>query len=249
MKRSVITLICIVCTICAIFTATPAAHAADLVANIAIVEELLQNGYAETTVASLEEAKVICHDIQAYIDAVSSLSETQKVSAYIAANTNTLKVTLKNPLTEGFSEEELTSLYTEAGSTVESINNFIVKMLSYDNKAAKNAAGLTLSSTQATAKGSLSTGKAICQGYSNLFTLIAEHAGIQNVKIRGYVRGIYHVMNVVRTEDGTLMAVDVTFNDSSGRNWSLIDFSDYCAKGKFAPEVDAETAFALKYAD
>ena len=86
-------------------------------------------------------------------------------------------------------------------------------------------------------------------GYANLFTLLAEQAGFQSVKVRGYVDGVYHVMNVVLASDGTYMAADVTFNDSSNNSWSLINFSTYCEKINFVPAIDVETAFALKYAD
>lgn len=247
MKAIINKVLCAILTICTIMAISSTAFATeDTSANL--VKELLLNGKAETTVASVEEASAIRSKVQAYIDAVSVKSETPTVAASMFKNTKTLKLSLVST-TEEFSEEALKDLCASAGTTVESIDAFIKSKLSYDKEAAANSKSLTLASNQLTAKGALSTGKAVCQGYANLFTLLAEQAGIQSVKVRGYIDGVYHVMNVVRTADGTYMAVDVTSNDASDNSWSLISFNAYCEKIHFVPAIAVETAFALKYAD
>lgn len=248
MKRAITKIISGVLVLCTILAISTTAFAADTSVTSGLAKELLNDGHAEITVVSVDEAKSIRKEVQAYVDAVSTTSETRKVTATITSQ-NELRMTLENPQTEDFSEDEIAALCSEAGTTVESIDAFVKNRLSYDHEAAKNSASLSQSSTQLTAKGTLSTGKAVCQGYANLFTVIAERAGIQSVKVRGYAGSEYHVMNVVRNADGTFMAVDVTSNDSSNRSWSLISFDKYCAKVNFVPTIDVVTAFALKYAD
>lgn len=248
MKKAITKIICVALVLCTIFALSTTALAAEASVASDLAKELLNGGHAEITVSSVDEAKSIRKEVQAYVDAVSTTSETRKVKATISQNSQ-LNMTLEDPQTEDFSEDEIVALCAEAGTTVESIDEFIKGKLSYDHEAAKNSASLTQSSTQLTAKGALSTGKAVCQGYANLFAVIAERAGIQSVKVRGYAGSEYHVMNVVRNADGSFMAVDVTSNDSSSRSWSLISFDNYCAKAKFVPTIDVETAFALKYGD
>lgn len=247
MKAIINKVLCAILTICTVMAISSTAFAAEDT-SADLVKELLLNGKAETTVASVEEASAIRSKVQAYIDAVSVKSETPKVAASMLTQSNTLKLSLVS-VTEEFSEEELKNLCVSAGTTVESIDAFIKGKLSYDKEAAANSKSLSLSSNQLTAKGALSTGKAVCQGYANLFTLLAEQAGIQSVKVRGYIDGVYHVMNVVRTADGTYMAADITSNDASDNSWSLISFNAYCEKIHFVPAIAVETAFALKYAD
>lgn len=157
--------------LCTVLTLSTTALATE--ASSGLAKELLDGGHAEITVASVDEAKSTRNEVQAYIDAVSTTSETRKVTATISQNFQ-LKMTLEDPKAEDFSEGEIVALCAEADTTVESIDEFIKGNLSYDHEAAKNSASLTQSSTQMTAKGSLSTGKAVCQGYANLFTVIAE---------------------------------------------------------------------------
>ena len=245
--KAITKIVSFVLTIVTILSISSVAYASDASSNIALVKELLQNGNAETVVASAAEAAAIKNEVQAYIDAVTVASETPTVKAKIATKANTLKLSLVTETME-FSEEALKELSASAGTTVESIDAFIRGKLSYDKEAAKNAQTLSQSSSQLTAKGALSTGKAVCQGYSNLFALLTDQAGIETVKVRGYVDGGYHVMNVVRTSDGTLMAADVTSNVSSGNNWSLeLSFNAYCAKIGFVPAIDVGMAFTVKY--
>ena len=246
MKAIINKVLCAILALCTVLAISSTAFAADNI-SMTLVKELFLNENAEITVASVEEASVR-REVQAYVDAISTKSETPTVEASILKSSMTLKLSLSST-TEEFTEEELKSLCSSAGTAVESIDAFIKGKLSYDKEAAANSKALTLASSQLTAKGALSTGKAVCQGYANLFTLLAEQAGFQSVKVRGYVDGVYHVMNVVLASDGTYMAADVTFNDSSNNSWSLINFSTYCEKINFVPAIDVETAFALKYAD
>lgn len=247
MKAIINKVLCAILALCTVLAISSTAFAADNI-SMTLVKELFLNEKAEITVASVEEASAVRREVQAYVDAISTKSETPTVEASILKSSMTLKLSLSST-TEEFTEEELKSLCSSAGTAVESIDAFIKGKLSYDKEAAANSKALTLASSQLTAKGALSTGKAVCQGYANLFTLLAEQAGFQSVKVRGYVDGVYHVMNVVLASDGTYMAADVTFNDSSNNSWSLINFSTYCEKINFVPAIDVETAFALKYAD
>ena len=89
-----------------------------------LVKELFLNENAEITVASVEEASAVRREVQAYVDAISTKSETPTVEASILKSSMTLKLSLSST-TEEFTEEELKSLCSSAGTTVESIDAFI----------------------------------------------------------------------------------------------------------------------------
>lgn len=208
-----------------------------------VAAELLYDGDAYINAyGSSREGKSSAYQlVQSYIDSVSYASQTPEVRCYIY-NSGQPNEHLKMELIyaeEGFTAEELADLSAKAGNTAQSINKFLTSKLSYDYSGEVTS----MSDSSATAKGALSTGKAICMGYANAFSVLAEQAGIRFVKVRGWVRGEYHVMNI--TEDWR--AVDVTWNDNSNNRYLLVPFETYCKSIGFVPEIDINAAFELKY--
>lgn len=210
-----------------------------------IAAEVLSDGNAFVFAygTSKAEKNQVVNDVQSYVDAVSVSSMTPKVKGSVV-NSGKSNEEIKLVLVYGedeFTADELSSLVSKAGKRPHSIANYLCKALSYDSAAAGKR--LDANSPQVTAKGSLSGGKAVCQGYANSFTILAEQAGIRSVKVRGYNDGVFHVMNVV--EGG--FAVDVTYSDSSGENYIMVPFAEYCERSGFEPVVDFDTAFEMKY--
>lgn len=212
-----------------------------------IAAELLSDGdaYVLSYGTDMAAKRRVQDTVQAYIDAVSSTSATPIVRGSIIQN-GTADECLKLALVQinnEFSNAELDGLSAKAGNTAGSISSYLCGRLSYDNSAA--AEHLSQSSKQVTAKGSLQSGKAVCQGYANAFALLADNAGIKSVKVRGYdSNGIFHVVNVV--EGG--FVCDITYTDShGGTEYFMIPLQVYCKQTGFKPIVDFETAFELKY--
>ncbi len=214
---------------------------------VSIAAELLTDGdaYVLSYGTSLTAKRKVQDTVQAYIDAASSASATPIVRGSIVQN-GTANECLKLVLVysgDEFTSDELKGLSAEAGNTTGSISSYLCGRLSYDSGAA--AKRLSQSSKQATAKGSLQSGKAVCQGYANAFALLADSVGIKSVKVRGYdSNGIFHVVNVV--EGG--FVCDVTYMDShGGAQYFMVPLQDYCKMVGFRPAVNFETAFELKY--
>lgn len=210
-----------------------------------IAAEVLSDGNAFVFAYGTSKADKnrILNDVQSYVDAVSVSSMTPKVKGSVV-NSGKSNEQIKMVLVYGedeFTERELRGLVSKAGRTAQSISAYLCGELSYDRAAANKK--LSADSSQVTAKGSLSSGKAVCQGYANSFAILAERAGIRSVKVRGYNDGVFHVMNVV--EGG--FAVDVTYSDSFGENYIMVPFEKYCEQSGFEPVVDFELAFELKY--
>lgn len=208
-----------------------------------VAAELLYDGdaYINSCGSSFEDKRSAFQLAQSYIDSVTSTSQTPEVKCHIYSSGQAneyMKLELVYAESD-FTAEELADLSAKAGNTAQSINKFLTAQLTYDYSNEP----LTMASTSATAKGALTTGKAICMGYTNAFSVLAEQAGFRFVKVRGYVKGEYHVMNVV---EGNL-AVDVTWNDNSNNRLLLTPFDQYCRAIGFVPEIDVQTAFDLKY--
>lgn len=212
-----------------------------------IAAELLSDGdaHVQSYGTSMAEKRKVQDSVQAYIDAASSTSATPIVKASIIQNGTPgecLKLKLVS-IDNEFTSAELKDLSAKAGNTASSISNYLCGRLSYDSSAATKH--LSQSSKQATAKGSLQSGKAVCQGYANAFALLADNVGIKSVKVRGYdSKGIFHVVNVV--ENG--FVCDITYTDSNGgAKYFMVPLQVYCEQTGFRPAVDFETAFELKY--
>lgn len=208
-----------------------------------VAAEILSDGdaYVNSYGTSKADKQGVLHLVQSYVDSVTSESQTPTVKGsviHVGRSDEQIKLVLVRS-DEAYTDEEMADLSAKAGNTVESINNFLVSQLSYDDSGNE----ISLSSPSATAKGALSTGKAICMGYANAFSVLAEHAGIRFVKVRGYIDGEYHVLNVI--EGG--FAVDVTCNDDNNNRYLMISLNDYCDMTGFKPEISFDTAFMLKY--
>lgn len=181
-------------------------------------------------------------DVQAYIDAVSVTSATPTVKAVVFdgdTENEQMRLSIVYP-DDGFNEDELEALSDQAGFTASSINDFLCKSLSYYEGDFQH---LSLDSPQATAKGSVKNGEAVCMGYANAFTVLAERAGIKSVKVRGYVNGTLHIVNVVSGD----LVVDVTWNDKTDNRFLMMPISEYREITGFTPEINYDTAFRLKY--
>lgn len=208
-----------------------------------IAAEVLYDGnaFVSSYGTSKADKNQVLNAVQSYVDAVSDTSATPMVKGSVVNSgkpNEQMKLVLV-PADDGFTDEELVVLTAKAGESVQSISSYLCRVLSYDY----SVKSVTAKSPQTTAKGSIAGGKAVCQGYANAFAVFAEQAGIKSVKVRGYREGVYHVLNVV--EDG--FAVDVTYTDSSGDNYIMVPFEDFCKATGFKPVVDFETAFEMKY--
>lgn len=62
------------------------------------------------------------------------------------------------------------------------------------------------------AYGALVNGRALCEGYARAFQLLCNRMGIENVLVSGTSKGIGHLWNMVKTEEGW-SHVDVTWDD------------------------------------
>lgn len=207
---------------------------------------IVVNAYGNSTA----DVRAKMSEIQAYVDAVSTTSTTPSVKGSIIKTDTGNQVRFRivtGDVENEFSDKEMETLAAAAGSTCESISNYLCQELAYDKQAAASGK-LSSTSNQATAKGALASGKAICMGYSNAFCVLAENAGIRSVKVRGHLKdGGYHVLNMVEV-DGELFVLDVTANDSWDR-YTLFTMEEYAKATGFSPAIDADEAFALKYAD
>lgn len=69
----------------------------------------------------------------------------------------------------------------------------------------------------------LETGKGVCSGYTQMFTVLARKAGLEVSFAQS--NALNHVWNVVKV-DGEWYNVDVTWNDSSGQDHMYLLLSD-----------------------
>ena len=74
--------------------------------------------------------------------------------------------------------------------------------------------GVTPDEAGSSAYSALVDKRAICEGYANAFTLLAQRFGLEAIKVSGIARpdGISHAWNMVKV-DGIWYHVDVTWND------------------------------------
>ena len=129
------------------------------------------------------------------------------------------------------------------------INTYLTSRIEYDLDAPNRSSII----------GALVDGKCVCEGYARAFDYLAERAGLDVVCIPGYAyteeepEGEGHMWNGVFI-DGTLYAVDTTWNDTTKKNSYLLVGSDTVCDGKafgetHKPNMLAETgpykAFAL----
>lgn len=79
--------------------------------------------------------------------------------------------------------------------------------------------------------GSLVQSGAVCEGYSKGFKIICDRLGIPCVLAVGnYTSDSGHMWNYVRLDDGKWYAVDVTWDDTDGKNGLEVKY-DYFLKG------------------
>ena len=85
MKAIINKVLCAILALCTVLAISSTAFAADNI-SMTLVKELFLNENAEITVASVEEASAVRREVQAYVDAISTKSETPTVEASIRKN-------------------------------------------------------------------------------------------------------------------------------------------------------------------
>ena len=139
---------------------------------------------------------------------------------------------ITDPVKDAAALAQATKDFSVKGATVAEkvayINNYLCARISYDLDAPNRGNVI----------GALVGKKCVCEGYAQAFVYLAQKAGIPAVNIPGY--GITeegtegHMWSAVRI-DGALFAVDVTWNDTSGRNdYLLVGTQTVCGKEPFA---------------
>lgn len=103
-----------------------------------------------------------------------------------------------------------------------------------------------------TAYGALVNGKAVCGGYAKAFKAVLDRLNIPCVCVQGYsVKGnnsefISHMWNAVKLE-GQWYAVDVTWNDTAGKNDWLLIGEKAVTKDHIEEEIISSSGYKLKY--
>jgi len=111
------------------------------------------------------------------------------------------------------------------------INSYLVKRVRYKKTNIKKIS---------TAYTAIMKGRAMCQGYSDAFTVIARCAGLQTETVMGYAtyskryKPAYHAWNVVK-RGGKWYNVDVTFNDVSGGRYLMLGSRKFNKNHKLDP--------------
>lgn len=202
-------------------------------------------------VCTKEEATVASWEVSNIFDGITS-GYMPRVKTSVTMNENKtattqwkIKVT-KEDLTELREDarikeelEKLQGMETEKEKVIE-INRFVNDICDYDYTYTDE----NINTVSETAIGALN-GKAICQGYANLTSFLYDEVGIQNVKVRGYIKegGGFHVWNVVEL-DGKYYVVDTTWNEQ-GNHFLLMSLDAY---GQYVTStMDVSQLFYLKY--
>ncbi len=103
-----------------------------------------------------------------------------------------------------------------------------------------------------TAYGALVNGKAICGGYAKAFKAVMDRLGIPCVCVQGYSykdgssEFVAHMWNAVKL-DGMWYAVDVTWNDTAGKNDWLLIGEKALTKDHVEDKVISSSGYELKY--
>lgn len=245
----------IVCAFCCTAHAAETLDCDSNAADIAMALTREADGQLELMPGAKFDAAIaasIRRSVQEYVDAIQGNSETSAVTASIynpGKSDQYLILYLKQTGADEFTDAELDTILNSSGRSLAQINQYVCDVLTYDRSAADNARSLVLSSDACVAKRGVDTGKGVCQSYANLFTVLAQRAGHQVIKLRGHLdNGGYHVANAVVEADGSIAIYDTCSNDSSPQYWANgIPLDDYCEKLGFAPSIDAGVAFDLKY--
>lgn len=147
----------------------------------------------------------------------------------------TLELSLAEGITDPVADTErlaaATADFVLTGSTVEQkvlcINDYLCQRITYDLNAPNRGNVI----------GALVGGKCVCEGYAQAFVYLCKRAGIPAVNIPGYgttedgTEG--HMWSAVRI-DGAYYAIDVTWNDTTGKNtYFLVGTQTECNGTKF----------------
>lgn len=101
--------------------------------------------------------------------------------------------------------------------------------------------------------GVLNNKEGICSGYANLMSVYCEKLGIPCIKVRGYLNGVYHVMNFVYLKENGVVdwyAVDNLFSLKKKNNPNLIMKIENYQKYGFKYDEDiVEKIKKLKYSE
>lgn len=123
------------------------------------------------------------------------------------------------------------------------IYDYLVQTVSYDNALLKSMQSGKSSYTDSfNAYGALVNKKAVCQGFSGAFKIMADIAGLENIIVTGYVQGVPHAWNKVKVNN-TWVNIDPTNNaNTTGIPYFLFMGSDDLAKSLSYKE---DTLYAL----
>lgn len=112
-----------------------------------------------------------------------------------------------------------------AAEKVKAVNARLIENVTYSFCSSADANGTTYEDGAAHIRnvyGALVNGKCVCEGYARAFKLIMDELGIPCLLVQGYAQGTGggfepHMWNYVNL-DGSWYGVDVTWNDTDGKN-------------------------------
>lgn len=123
------------------------------------------------------------------------------------------------------------------------IYDYLVQTVAYDNALLKSMQSGKASYTDSfNAYGALVNKKAVCQGFSGAFKIMADIAGLENTIVTGYAQGVPHAWNKVKINN-EWVNIDPTNNaNTTGIPYFLFMGSDDLAKSLNYKE---DTLYAL----
>ena len=67
----------------------------------------------------------------------------------------------------------------------------------------------------------------VCEGYADVFSLLLNFSGIENILVPGIGDGGLHIWNLVRLDDGEWYWCDITWDDDPSSEWG-IEYQYFC---------------------
>ena len=67
----------------------------------------------------------------------------------------------------------------------------------------------------------------VCEGYADVFSLLLNFSGIENILVPGIGDGGLHIWNLVRLDDGEWYWCDITWDDNPSSEWG-IEYQYFC---------------------
>lgn len=249
----------------------------DLIANNVLTQSQLQSysQQADVMVAfgAGRDAYYLDHPELFYIDiSYLSVSVGTKNGAYVATLGTGRAETYY--IDGGFSSEtevneaaaaldEAVSRYVSAANEkttetekIKAVNAMLIENITYSFCATADEHGTTYEEGAAHIRnvyGALVGGKCVCEGYARAFKLIMDRLGIPCLLVQGYSQGVAggfepHMWNYVWIA-GSWYGVDVTWNDSDGKNGEvyLLRGYEFMNDDHIADGVISDGGFKFRY--